>query len=64
MKDQVCAPLFRPPSPFLDLCYVDTTLGAVEGVGAANDVGAGQLMVGRPADAASPTPGLYCHCDA
>ena len=33
----VCPPS-RPPSPFPDLCYVDTTPEAVEGAGAANDV--------------------------
>ena len=64
MKNQVCAPLFRPPSPFLDLCYVDATLGAVEGARATNDLSGEQLMGDRPADAASPPPGSYCHRDA
>ena len=44
-------------SLFLDLCYVDTTPGAVEEAGAANDVSGEQLMGGLPADAASPPPG-------
>ena len=52
----VCPPS-RPHSPFLDLCYVDATPGAVEEAGAANDVSGEQLMGGRPADAASPPPG-------
>ena len=61
MKNQVCAPPFCPPSPFLDLCYVDATPGAVKGAGAANDVSGDQLMGDRPADVASPPPGWYCH---
>ena len=55
-EPRVCPPS-RPPSPFPDLCYVNATPGAVEGVGAANDVSGEQLMGGRPADAASPPPG-------
>ena len=59
MKNQVCAPLFRPPSPFVDLRYVDATPGA----GATNDVSGKQLMGDRPVDAVSPPPGSYCHRD-
>ena len=64
MKNQVCVPLFRPPSPFPDLCYVDATPEAVEVAGAANDVSGEQLMGDRLADAAFPPPGSYCHHDA
>ena len=59
----VCLPS-RSPSPFPDLCYVDATPEAVEGAEAANDVSGEQLMEDRPADAAFPPPGLYCHRDA
>ena len=64
MKNQVCAPLFRPASPFPDLCCVDATPGVVEGAGATNDVSGEQLMEDRPVDAASPPPGSYWHRDA